>query len=534
MTSGGGKRRRATARDARARWRVAHCAWMVVVAATAASAARGRRRWRRTRDDANARDETTSNLTMSDVCLYSPATIERARSALPRMASTWRGTVSVAVLADLKTPGDALDLSAMASELEGDAGRIAITMVEALPEYENRFPVNFLRNLAREKCVAELGAKYVLAHDVDFEVFVAPDEDAFLNDVRNVLGKRSGEKVRRALVVPAFQLHAVWSQRVNAKRDAILNARRVQRQTKSRRNEGKDDDESIDAVVDSIATKGDVRRLNPMSLYETLVERDRTRTVDSKATAINLTLPYSTRERLDRLVRERRLANGFQINYFPIAHAPTNYTAWFENTTTGADSTYRVATPKHPWYYEPYVIVRADLALPFDESFVQYGFNKISFVHELAAAGFDFHVTKNAHTVHTNTHPTRAMANMQGQDLARCRAHPAASNDFRIARVGHSCIPAFLRRMECAYGFTLDDLEFGGVSNAPPPDDLLFRLQSDDNIVCFGGCITDLEDAPRTPATVTVRGGRFVGVTQGSDARRRKRGPCERFDVALQ
>ena len=177
----------------------------------------------------------------------------------------------MAVLADLKTPGDALDLSAMASELEGDAGRIAITMVEALPEYENRFPVNFLRNLAREKCVAELGAKYVLAHDVDFEVFVAPDEDAFLNDVRNVLGKRSGEKVRRALVVPAFQLHAVWSQRVNAKRDAILNARRVQRQTKSRRNEGKDDDESIDAVVDSIATKGDVRRLNPMSLYETLV-----------------------------------------------------------------------------------------------------------------------------------------------------------------------------------------------------------------------------------------------------------------------
>ena len=75
MTSGGGKRRRATARDARARWRVAHRAWMGVVAATAASAARGRRRWRRTRDDANARDETTSNLTMSDVCLYSPATI---------------------------------------------------------------------------------------------------------------------------------------------------------------------------------------------------------------------------------------------------------------------------------------------------------------------------------------------------------------------------------------------------------------------------------------------------------------------------
>jgi len=498
---------------------------MVLVAATAASAARARRRWRRTRDDAKARGDATA----SDVCLYSPATIERARSALPRLASTWRGTVSVAVLADLRTPVDALDLSALASELEGDASRVVVTMVEALPEYENRFPVNFLRNLAREKCVAELGATYVLAHDVDFEVF-APNEDAFLNDVRNVLGERSGEKVRRALVVPAFQLHAVWSQRVNAKRDAILNARRVQRRTKSRRN---DEDESIDAVVDSIATKADVRRLNPMSLYETLVERDRTRKIDPKATAINLTLPYSTRERLDRLVRERRLADGFQINYFPIAHAPTNYTAWFENTTAGADSTYRVATPKHPWYYEPYVIVRADLALPFDESFVQYGFNKISFVHELAAAGFDFHVTKNAHTVHTNTHPTRAMANMRGEDLARCRAHPAASNDFRIARVGHSCIPAFLRRMECAYGFTLDDLEFGGVPNAPPPEDLLFRLESDDNIVCFGGCVTDSEDAPRTPATVTVRGGRFVGVTQGSDARRRKRGPCERFDVGL-
>ena len=144
---------------------------MVLVAATAASAARARRRWRRTRDDAKARGDATA----SDVCLYSPATIERARSALPRLASTWRGTVSVAVLADLRTPVDALDLSALASELEGDSSRVVVTMVEALPEYENRFPVNFLRNLAREKCVAELGATYVLAHDVDFEVFVAPE-----------------------------------------------------------------------------------------------------------------------------------------------------------------------------------------------------------------------------------------------------------------------------------------------------------------------------------------------------------------------
>lgn len=496
----------------------------------AAATATAAWRWRDARTRMANRDVGNERVSIEDVCVYTPSTIERARKALPRLVSTWRGSVSVAALTDLTTPTAALELSEMASEGEGDARRVVITMVEALPEYENRFPVNFLRNVAREKCVVELGAKYVLAHDVDFEVF-APNEDAFLNDVRHVLGTRSGESVRRALVVPAFQLHATWSQRVNAKRDAILSARRLRRRMNSRRDE--DEGKSIDAFVDSVATEDDAGRLKSMSVYERLVERDRKRMIDANSTAINLTLPYSTRDRLETLVHERRLADGFQISYFPIAHAPTNYTAWFDNTTTDVYSTYRVASPRHPWYYEPYVVVRADLALPFDESFVQYGFNKISFIHELAAAGFEFHVTKNAHTVHTNTHATRAMANLQGDDLARCRARPAASNDFRIARVGHSCIPAFLRRMECAYGFTLDDLEFYGVPNAPPPEDLLFRLESDENIVCFGGCVTDLEDAPRSPATVTVRGGRFVGVTQGSDVRRRKRGLCERFDVGL-
>ena len=66
---------------------------------------------------------------------------------------------------------------------------------------------------------------------------------------------------------------------------------------------------------------------------------------------------------------------------------------------------------------------------------------------------------------------------------------------------------------------------------ATPRTTFGFDSERDDNIVCFAGCLTDLEDATRTPSAVTIRGGRFVDVAPGSDARRRKRGLCQRFVV---
>ena len=453
-------------------------------------------------------------LRMTDVCLFSPSTPGRLRAALPRIASTWGGSISIAVVADVV--GDptrtASELEGLVSTLEGDVARVSIAVVEKLEEFgdddhEPRFPVNFLRNIAREKC-SELGATWVLAHDVDFECF-APNASAFLNDVSSVL--RPGQ--RHALVVPAFELHARWSAKMNAKRDAIRNNRKRHTAT-------------LPAVTDVGTSDGNAV---PAAFFESLVERDRDRVIEREMrTPLNLTFPYSDRERLRKLVDERRLSAGFQVRYFPRAHAPSNYNQWFSNVTC---EPYRVAAHKHPWYYEPYVILRADMALPFDESFVTYGFNKVQYAHELAAAGFVFYVTKNAHTVHTNVHLTRAMANLRGKDLEKCLTHPAGSKDYRIARIGHSCIPAFFRRMQCAYGFTLSSLDFSlADDDGPVPQDLLFRLQSDENIVCYAGCVTDLEESTRTPGIATFRGGRWTNVTPRSDARRRKRGHCERFD----
>lgn len=204
MMSGGGKWWWVMVCDVWVWWCVVYCVWMVVVVVMVVSVVCGWWRWRWMCDDVNVRDEMMLNLMMLDVCLYLLVMIECVRLVLLWMVSMWWGMVSVVVLVDLKMFGDVFDLSAMASELEGDAGWIVIMMVEVLLEYENRFLVNFLCNLVWEKCVVEFGVKYVLVYDVDFEVFVAFDEDAFLNDVRNVLGKWSGEKVCCVLVVLVF------------------------------------------------------------------------------------------------------------------------------------------------------------------------------------------------------------------------------------------------------------------------------------------------------------------------------------------
>ena len=469
-----------------------------------------------------ARRAASAPVRAEDVCVFSPASFERVRNTLPRLASTWRGSISIAAVVDVaRAPRRALELAQIARDVEGNRARVVITIVEALDSFtrpgEPRFPVNMLRNIAREACVSRLAAKYVLTHDIDFEIFPDAPSDSLLRDIAEILRP---EFPRRALVVPAFQLHSVFARRLNAKRDAIINARKSSIRSYA----------DIDAIIDRHVTEHGASSSRSMALYESMVERDAQQTSMPVRRSLNLTLPYSTKDRLKRLVRERRLADGFQLKYFPIAHRPTNYTRWFTNES---DSPYRVAAHKHPYYYEPYLILRAEASLPFDESFVTYGFNKISYAHELSAAKFEFFVTKSSWTVHTNVHTSRAMENSVGKDLERCRAHPAHSNDFRIARIGHSCIPAFIRRLECAYGFTINDVEFNGDPSASPPSDLMFRLASDENIVCFGGCVTDLEDAPKTPSTVTIHGGRFVDVTQGSDARRPKRGLCERFDAHL-
>ena len=54
---------------------------------------------------------------MEDVCVYSPSTTERARAALPRLASTWEGTISVAVLANVSDAREVVSVAKLLGDL---------------------------------------------------------------------------------------------------------------------------------------------------------------------------------------------------------------------------------------------------------------------------------------------------------------------------------------------------------------------------------------------------------------------------------
>lgn len=83
----------------------------------------------------------------------------------------------------------------------------------------------------------------------------------------------------------------------------------------------------------------------------------------------------------------------------PRCQAPTNYSQWVNSHVRGADSL-EVAytlTWVDPW--EPFYIGPRTVPL-YDESFKQYGFNRISQACELHVAGYKFSVLSSAFVVH--------------------------------------------------------------------------------------------------------------------------------------
>ena len=77
---------------------------------------------------------------------------------------------------------------------------------------------------------------------------------------------------------------------------------------------------------------------------------------------------------------------------FPLAHAPTNYSLWCET-----NDFYYV---KYQLYYEPYIIVRTDIAIRFWETFSLTGnFHYSSWILELALDGFQFIVNPDFYII---------------------------------------------------------------------------------------------------------------------------------------
>ncbi|KAM8793767.1 beta-1,4-glucuronyltransferase 1 [Eudromia elegans] len=82
----------------------------------------------------------------------------------------------------------------------------------------------------------------------------------------------------------------------------------------------------------------------------------------------------------------------------PRCQAPTGYGRW-RALPPGGGLRVAYAVPwRDPW--EPFYVAPADGVPPFDERFLQYGFNRISQACELHVAGFSFAVLDGAFVVH--------------------------------------------------------------------------------------------------------------------------------------
>jgi hypothetical protein len=209
---------------------------------------------------------------------------------------------------------------------------------------------------------------------------------------------------------------------------------------------------------------------------------------------------------LDYLI-SKQVVVPFNMNSMPTSqedlsgfypgHSATDYPRWRE-----AEDFYTIHynTSAWPYYYEPYVLLRKTDVIGFDESFVHYGFNKISFLHELAAAGTEFVVHPNLFVVHTFDHEKSSHVSPKDLGLHSCDDENERSSFYK-ASIGHSCIGYFLRRMECAYNFGLASLQFSPLRNYQHAEDLYTDTTE---VPCFHKCIYDMEETLRKPGEVQM------------------------------
>ena len=133
--------------------------------------------------------------------------------------------------------------------------------------------------------------------------------------------------------------------------------------------------------------------------------------------------------------------------------------------------------------------------------------------------------------VHTNVHQSRGSAS-SAEMVEKCKNTAISGKDYRISRIGHSCIPRFLHRLECAYNFGIANVKWPTykekLDDSIPEQYLLSTMKDESKIACFGGCVTDLEQVPKTPAIAIFQGKNgTVFHRVGEKPARRRRGACE-------
>ena len=138
-------------------------------------------------------------------------------------------------------------------------------------------------------------------------------------------------------------------------------------------------------------------------------------------------------------------ARAFQLMHYKDGHHPTNTEKWMHT-----DQLYSV---DYKWGYEPYLLLKRPFPL-FEESFVGYGQNKVSYAYELAAARFSFIVIPNVYVIHVHT--DKSIGVKVVSDTNKFKIDRKAIEILKKKKdftVGWSCWRPFINRVDKMYGF---------------------------------------------------------------------------------
>jgi glycosyltransferase-like protein LARGE len=127
---------------------------------------------------------------------------------------------------------------------------------------------------------------------------------------------------------------------------------------------------------------------------------------DEKSTSLIAdNLPSSKAALLKQMEDHPETLEIFQKNEWEPCHKPTNFPLWYNSS--------EIYLVKFQFYFEPYYVIRKTPALPpFWEHFTGFGFDKTSWVEEIAAAGYHFYVSPDEFLIHIqHDHRAQYIAN---------------------------------------------------------------------------------------------------------------------------
>ena len=234
-----------------------------------------------------------------------------------------------------------------------------------------------MRNIALAACPCT----YAILLDVDFTVshgFHAKAMRWMKQRGRLALmgGQGAAQARRTALVVPAFEVDSA----VLESWDWVKNAA------------GSDDDSGGSSTGTGSSKKTKQAQSQSMYLTKDLIARH----------GRSDTLVHNATGKLRRSGSDTRSeARPFQQKHYKDGHHVTDTERWYT-----AEEPYEVT---YQFGYEPYLLLQAPFPR-YDERFIGYGQNKVSYGYELAAAGFAFHVLPDLFIVHHHEDETIGVA----------------------------------------------------------------------------------------------------------------------------